>query len=126
MQRTAAYLAAAFGAFLAVAETVRNRGSWQWWPFWVVDYVAAILLVSGAALTLRGASRGPRVLAGAWGFTSAMFYMSFWSHVARLGQPADGNVAGPLTVIVGIMGAVALTGFVLSLRSKSRHAARSL
>lgn len=126
LQKTAAYLAAAFAAFLAIAETVRNWGDWQWWPFWLVDYVAAILLVSGAVLTLRGAPLGPRVLAGAWGFTSAMFYMSFWSHVARLGQPADGNVAGPLTVIVGIMGAVALTGFVLSLRSKSRHAARSL
>ena len=39
MLRASARLALAFGTFLAVGELVRNWGDWQWWPFWVVDYI---------------------------------------------------------------------------------------
>jgi len=49
----AALLAIAFGLFLAVAEAVRNWGDWQWWPFWLVDYIAATLLVAGGVLQNR-------------------------------------------------------------------------
>jgi hypothetical protein len=87
LQRFSARLALAFGLLLAVAEVARNWGDWQWWPFWLVDFVAAGLLVAGALATLRHHPRGPVWLTGAWGFTSAMFYMSFWSHVASLHEP---------------------------------------
>ena len=117
-------LALVFGAFLAVAELARNWGNWQWWPFWVVDFIAAGLLVAGGALLLRGHARGLQVLSGAWGFTSAMFYMSFWSHIEHFDQPADGNLAqGPLTVVIGVMWAITLLGFVLSLLAARRPSA---
>jgi hypothetical protein len=118
-------MAAAFGTFLAIGETVRNWGNWQWWPFWLVDYIAATLLVCAAILTLRRAGRGPVFLAGSWGFTTAMFYMSFWSHIEQYHQPADGNIAqAPLTIIIGVLWAVTIAGFVLSLVSTRDTAAR--
>ena len=121
MGRLAAYLALGFGAFLAVAELVRNWGNWQWWPFWLVDFIAAGLLVTGGSLALRGRARGAQVLAGAWGFTSAMFYMSFWSHVEHFHEAAEGNVPqGPLTAIIGVMWLITLLGFALSLLAARR------
>ena len=116
MNRAGAVLALLFGVFLALAETARNWGDWQWWPFWLVDFIAAALLVAGSTLVLRGSPHGGRVLCGAWGFTTAMFYMSFWSHLARLNEAADGNLSqGPLTVIIGIMWMITVIGFGLAL-----------
>jgi hypothetical protein len=124
MLRSAAALAIAFGFFLAIAEAVRNWGDWQWWPFWVVDYIAAVLLVAGGLMAWK---RGHRVwLAGGWGFTAAMFYMSFFSHLseaeARRGDTyASGTLTeSNLTLIIGIMTAVAFLGFVLTLFARTR------
>ena len=119
MQKVAAYLAIAFGVFLAIAEAVRNWGNWQWWPYWLMDYIAAALLVAGGALVLRKAPRGSAVLAGAWGFTTGIFYSSFWSHIDHFDQPADGNIAQtPLTIIIGILWVITIVGFALSLGSR--------
>ena len=119
MRRVSAQLALAFGLFLAVAEVARNWGDWQWWPFWLVDFIAAGLLVLGSVSTFRDRPRAPALLAGAWGFTSAMFYMSFWSHIGSLDQAVEGNVsAGPLTVIIGVMWVLTILGLVLSLAAK--------
>lgn len=116
MQRAAIGLAVAFGLFLALAETARNWGAWQWWPFWLVDYIAAALLLVGAHLASRGRAGGGAFLAGAWGFATAMFYSSFWSHIEHLDQPADGNLEqGPLTVVIGVLWAVTIVGFGLAL-----------
>lgn len=113
-----ARLALVFGLFLAVAETTRNWGNWQWWPFWLVDYIAAALLVASYRLVSRGARGAHAMLAGAWGFTTAMFYSSFWSHIESFDQPADGNLEQtPLTVIIGVLWAITIVGFVLSLWS---------
>jgi hypothetical protein len=121
MLRASSRLALAFGAFLAIAEVARNWGNWQWWPFWLVDFVAAALLVAGATAALRRHPRGPVFLSLAWGFTSAMFYMSFWSHIEHFEQPAEGNVAqGPLTLIIGVMWGLTLLGALLSLAAKPR------
>jgi hypothetical protein len=124
LQIISARLALAFGLLLAVAELARNWGAWQWWPFWVVDFVAAALLVVGSLATLRQHSRGPVWLAGAWGFTSAMFYMSFWSHVASLEEPVAGNLShGPLTIVIGVMWVFTVLGFALSLVARPKRSA---
>ncbi len=111
-----ARLAIGFGVFLAIAEVARNWGDWGYWPFWVVDYIAAGLLIWGGFGVTR-AGRGARVrLGGAWGFTCAMFYMSFFSHMASLGRPDHGPVDPMrLTVIIGIMFAITIAGFVMAL-----------
>jgi hypothetical protein len=123
--RASAKLALGFGLFLAVAELARNWGNWQWWPFWLVDFVASGLLVAGAISVLRRSPRGPVLVAGAWGFASAMFYMSFWSHVESFAQPAEGNLSqGPLTVIIGVMWALTLLGLALAVAARPEREPR--
>lgn len=122
--RLAPRLAIGFALFLAVAEVVRNWGDWGYWPFWVVDYIAVALLLVGARLASRpAATRRMAPLAGAWGFTCAMFYGSFFSHLEMLSrQEAD---HGPvdhtaLTVIIGVLFALTVVGFGLSLVARER------
>jgi len=120
MIKASAYLAIAFGLFLAIAEVMRNWGDWQWWPFWLVDYIAAILLIFGGQRALKTGSL--RWLAGGWGFTSAMFWMSFFSHVDSLRQQAEGHTGpipeGRLTIIIGVMTAIAFAGFLMAVLGK--------
>ena len=117
MIRVSAYLAIAFGVFLFVGEMVRNWGDWQWGPFWVVDYIGAALLIFGGQRALKTGTI--RWLSGGWGFTVAMFWMSFFTHVRnfRAGGPeTNGPIAeSPLTLIIGIMLAIALAGFLMAL-----------
>ena len=120
MIRISAYLALLFGTFLFFSEMVRNWGDWQWWPFWTVDYIGVALLIFGGQ---RALNKGTiRWLAGGWGFTAAMFWMSFFSHIENLQtQARDHN--GPineqqLTAIIGVMLAIALIGFLLALLGK--------
>ncbi len=112
-----AWMAAAFGIFLAVAEVARNWGDWGYWPFWLVDYIAASLLLLGAWRTLRATSgRDLRLLPGAWGFTCAMFYGSFFSHIQTLSEPARGPIEHlPLTISIGVLFAATIVGLMLSL-----------
>ena len=88
-----ARIAIGFGVFLAIAEVVRNWGDWQPWPWWVVDYIAVALLLFGGRAALPGrARRSAAPLCAGWGFTCAMFYMSFFGHLETLerkGQRPD-------------------------------------
>lgn len=117
MKLAAARLAVVFAVFLAIAEVVRNWGDWGYWAFWVVDYIAVALLLAGARAALRPAGRTD-VLAGGWGFTCAMFYMSFFSHLESLGR-GEGDHGpiehGGLTFAIGFLFAVTVVGFALSL-----------
>ncbi len=119
MTVAAARLAVVFAVFLAVAEVVRNWGDWGYWPFWVVDYIAVALLLAGARVALRPAERRRTdLLAGGWGFTCAMFYMSFFSHLASLrrGEGDHGPIEhGGLTIAIGFLFAVTVVGFALAL-----------
>ncbi|MEO0882213.1 MAG: hypothetical protein AAFY34_05730 [Pseudomonadota bacterium] len=120
MIRVSAYLALAFAAFLAIGEVARNWGDWQWAPFWIVDYIAAGLLAFGSWRYFT--QTGVRWLTGAWGFSAAMFYMSFFSHLENLRLTADGHT-GPieesrLTMIIGVLMVIVFVGFVLSLFGK--------
>jgi len=115
MVRVSAWLAVVFGLSLAVLEAVRNWGDWQWWPFWVVDYVAATLLVIGGVMALR---RGPtHWLAGGWGFACAMFWMSFFGHLEGAMKAAAAVDAREhqLTIIIGVMFGLTVLGFLAAL-----------
>jgi hypothetical protein len=128
-QRLSARIALGFAVFLAVAEVVRNWGDWGFWPFWVVDYIAVSLLAVGALRTLRGGGAS-LWLAGGWGFTCAMFYMSFFSHVAELRADANATDHGPidharLTITIGALFAITILGFALALIPDRRPADRA-
>jgi len=114
----AARLALPFALFLAIAEVVRNWGEWGFWPFWVVDYIAVALLLTGWRASRRGGARAPALVAGAWGFTCAMFYMSFFLHLTQIAMPDQGAIAqSTLTSISGLLFGVTVIGFVASLRN---------
>ena len=131
MKVFSAWLALAFGTFLAVAEAVRNAGEIQWWPFWVVDYLAVALLMWGAVTILwRPSERGLSILTAGWGFTCAMFYMSLFSHLSTLqstgGEVAEINAQSALdepwlTVVIGVLFGVALLGLATSLAAEYRR-----
>ena len=120
MIRISACLAIAFGVFLFVGEVARNWGDWQWWPFWVVDFIAASLLIFGGQRALTTGTL--RWLTSGWGFTAAMFWMSFFSHIDNLRtQRFEHN--GPidesrLTTIIGAMLVIALVGLLMALLGK--------
>lgn len=131
MKAFAAWLALAFGTFLSVAEAVRNSGVVQWWPFWVVDYLAVALLMGGAvAILWRKSPRGIALLTAGWGFACAMFYMSFFGHLSDLQENntaalvqtnAESAVPEPwLTVIIGVLFAITIVGLVTSLIAAAR------
>lgn len=115
MRTISSWLAVAFGLLLAVLETARNWGHWEWWPFWVVDYLAAAMLVAGGWKALqRGVTQ---LLCAAWGFACAMFWMSFFGHLER-GLKA-GAAVGPderfLTAIIGGLFVITVVGLFLTL-----------
>ncbi len=123
MLKVSAWLAIVFGSALAVLEAVRNWGDWQWWPFWVVDYVAASLLVVGGVLAIR---RGvERWLSAGWGFACAMFWMSFFGHYGDMLEAGAATSAREqrLTLIIGAMFVLTLVGLLLSLAGRARKRA---
>jgi len=121
-----ARLALTFAIFLALAEIRRNWGDWGYWPFWVVDYIAVVLLLAGwRTVNSRPSARGPGMLCGAWGFTCAMFYASFFSHMQHLDKPDHGpDDPVRLTIVIGILFAFTIAGFALALVGASRSALR--
>lgn len=132
MKVFSAWLALAFGTFLAVAEVLRNSGEVQWWPFWVVDYVAVGLLLWGAAVVLwtPAANRGGAILTAGWGFAAAMFWMSFFGHVDEVLSSgvaieitnAQSALDEPwLTVIIGVLFVLTIVGLVTSLIGETRR-----
>ncbi|MFM9863407.1 MAG: hypothetical protein ACKVRO_07345 [Micropepsaceae bacterium] len=131
MKHFSAWLALGFGTFLAVAEVLRNGGEIQWWPFWVVDYIAVALLQVGAISVLWTPNdRGVGVLTAAWGFTAAMFYMSLFGHldeIAKTGVPISlSNIQSAtdepaLTLIIGTLFIVTLVGLATSLFADLRR-----
>lgn len=131
MKVFAAWLALAFGTFLAIAEALRNSGEVQWWPFWVVDYIAVGLLLWGAAAVLwRPSARGLPILTAGWGFACAMFWMSFFGHIDEVMSSgvavdltnAQSAVDEPvLTIIIGVLFAITVVGLVTSLLAEIRQ-----
>ncbi len=109
-------MALPFALFLGIAEVVRNWGDWGFWPFWVVDYIAVALLIWAWWAAGSRQAGGTPLLAGAWGFTCAMFYMAFFAHLESLEVPERGPIdQRPLTVIIGILFGVTVLGFASSL-----------
>lgn len=99
-------LALAFGVFLAVIEVLYNWENPSWWPFILVDYIAVALLVYGAL-------KSNVVLVAGWGFTCAMFYMSFFMSF-EIGQVAF------VIFAKGMLFSITIVGLVLALRG-CRH-----
>lgn len=118
MIRKSAYIALVFGLFLTIFEIVRNWGQWLPWPFWMVSFITAGALIWGAIRTLyQGSSR---MLSAAWGVTVGIFWMSYFTHVQVLVEGVSVHKGeGPMTLVMGLMMVIAITGLLMSLTRRT-------
>jgi len=104
------------GLTLAGLEVRANWGDWQFWPFWVVDFVAAGLLLAGFFAWWRGLAIARALLAAAWGFTLGMAWMSLGFNIEAGPDPArDARLDGGYLLLVATLVASAFAGLALSL-----------
>ena len=103
----------AFAVLLAVGEAVRNWGDWQWWPFWLVDYITAGLLFFGGRCALKESTeRRVSPLVGAFGFSASLGYISFFGHMSDINGGTNGPIPHiALTAIIGVLFVFALGAF---------------
>ena len=114
-----ASLAIIYGLGLASFETYVNSAQWQWWPFWLVDYVAAALLILSGLATLKHRIYGPKLLCTGWGFTLGMMWMSLASNISDGTDPdRAARVAGFYVLLIVVSMAISLIGLLLALSNK--------
>jgi len=114
-----AYMALLYGFGLAGFETLVNWGQWQWWPFWLVDYVAAGLLLLAGFATLKNLTSSSKLLCLGWGFTLGMMWMSLAGNIADGTDPdRAARVADLYVALIVFSLAYSLIGLVLALKEK--------
>jgi drug/metabolite transporter (DMT)-like permease len=106
-----AWLGLAFAVSLTLIETVHNWGDWSEPAFWIIDYIACLLLAGGSGLVLfKRQERGVALLGVGWGFSCAMFWMAYFQirrDYALMPETADPLVLNVclalfITTIVGL------------------------
>jgi hypothetical protein len=118
IQKISAWLGIALAAIGIPLKAIRILRQAEPLPWMAYDYVAALLLLVGAVLVLRGGTG--RVLSAGWGFGVAMFYDGFFSYFEKWNARA-GDHSFVHTMVVGdaIFLAVNVAGLVLSLATQS-------
>ena len=120
---TSAYLAIIYGISLVCFETFVNWGQWQWWPYWLVDYIAAALLILGGLATRGRRLYGPKLLSAAWGFTLGMMWMSLAANISEGTDPdRAARVAGLYIILIVLSMSICLLGLILSLSGRPLRA----
>ncbi len=95
-----------------------NWGQWQWCPWWLVDYVAAVILLLGGAGTLKHKPYCTPLLYAGWGFALGMMWMSLAGNVEQGTDPVrQGRVLGFYIFLIWFGIAYCLTGLLLALSS---------
>ena len=118
--RISATLAAISGLLLTGMETYINWGQWQWWPYWLVDYAGAALLLIGAFQTFSGQDRGVRWLCAGWAFCLGMGWMSLAGNFEAGPDPERAaRVGGHYLALLAAGLAIALTGFLTALTAST-------
>jgi uncharacterized protein (DUF2147 family) len=104
MLKVSAFLAVIAG--LAMAGVKFALAEALWWPFAIIEYVAAALLLTGAALALW---RGRAVLLGvSWGLTAGVTWSTLFHHLQERAS------AGALEFALGALLVTALAGAALA------------
>lgn len=117
--KISAWWAIATGITLAGLETMINWGHWQWWPFWLIDYVAAALLFTGGLSVVIRRTDTNRWLAAGWAFTLAMAWMSLAGNIAQGTDPARvERVVGHYLLLIGLLVGSAAFGLAAALLAK--------
>ena len=101
MIKTSAILAVITGLSLAVIKLLLAEN--LWWPFAIVEYLAAALLFVGAVMAWR--SGRVAVLCSGWGFTGGITWSTLVHHLQDRGSPGPVEYGLSLllvTVVIGI------------------------
>jgi len=107
---------------LACFETLVNWGQWQWWPFWLIDYVAAALLFFGGLAVLKQRAYGLKLLSVGWGFTIGMMWMSLAVNIADGTDPdRAARVAGLYVILIIFSMIISLIGLLLALTDNTKQ-----
>ena len=105
------------GILLPGLEVLRRRTHFDRPESYVDDFIVGGLLLLAASAVSRGRVYGPYLLTGSWGVLCGGLYSSFFD---QLQSPLPDDISGlPNLVVVAIKGvfwAVAIAGFVRSLR----------
>jgi hypothetical protein len=109
MMRTSALLALVASAAMAAVKALLAEP--LWWPFLVVEYVAAAALAFGAIAVLRGGQG--RTLTAGWAFTLGITWSTFFHHLAErpgLEQRTPVDFGLGLLLLTAILGAALCIG----------------
>lgn len=117
MIRASAAMALIAAAAMALIKTLLAED--LWWPFQLVEYLAALLLAAGAIATLRGGQG--RLLAAGWAFTLGLTWSTFFHHLAE--RPSLTQMT-PVDLGLGLLLAVAVAGAALCVGSPPIHRQR--
>ena len=105
------------GILLPGLEALRRGTNFDNPEWYVDDFIAGGLLLLAASSVSRGRAYGPHLLTGSWGVLCGGLYGSFFG---QLQSPLPDDISGlPNPVVVAIKGvfwAVAMAGFVQSVR----------
>lgn len=115
LARFNAWFGIGFAALLTIIETIHNWGDWSEPAFWIIDYLACLLLAAGGWLTLsRKHQAGLPVLGIGWGFACAMFWMAYF--LIRQESVQKPELADPLVLNTALALFVAtIIGMAISL-----------
>ena len=106
------------GILLPGLEVLRRRTNFERPESYVDDFIAGGLLLLAASAVSRGRAYGPYLLVGSWGVLCGGLYSSFFG---QLRNPLADDISGlpnlAVVVIKGIFWAVAMAGFVQSIRA---------
>ena len=118
MVKLSAWLAIAVGVVLAAAQLLRNYDNWQNWPTWMIDELAAVVLVAAGLLALR--RRTTRLLPVGWAFACGLYaagVVSRWNALGPATAEAYGAEQRLMAAVAGLVG-VSLVGLALVLFSR--------
>jgi hypothetical protein len=85
-------------------------------PYYLVDFIAMLLMLCGAVISLRARPRpAPGVLCGAYGWAAANGWRATWGRVHELARGGSLDHGAAEAWVVGVASAIALACFGLSL-----------
>lgn len=102
MVRLGAAIAMIAGLSLAAIKFLLAES--LWWPFAVVEYLAATLLLTGAVVAWR--SGRTAMLAAGWGFTAGITWSTLFHHLQKLVIPSAVEFGLAALLVVAVAGIV--------------------
>lgn len=103
-------------ASLAMASVKLALGETLWWPFAIIEYLAAGVLFAGATLALR--TRQGALLAAGWGLTAGITWSTLFHHLQRNGSFSSLELA-----LAGLL-AGAIVGAAIVVYAEHAHRAQ--